>query len=135
MNRAVAAGLVITLLLVLVLIGSLVAGLGGGEEQAPITGPDVDLPDDRVRIEVLNAAGVSGLARAATVRLRAAGFDVVFYGNATGFDRDTSWVIARTGNGAMAAEVAEAAGIERTRAEPDSTRYVDVTVVIGRDWR
>lgn len=134
MNRVVAGGLVITLLLVLVLIGSLVAGLGGGEDQAPITGPDAEEPVERVRVEVLNAAGISGLARAATDRLRAAGFDVVYYGNAAGFSPDTSLVIARTGDRDNAEDVADAADIRRVLARPDSTRYVDVSVIIGADW-
>ena len=134
MNRVVAGGLVITLLLVLVLIGSLVAGLGGGEDQAPITGPDAEEPVARVRVEVLNAAGVSGLARAVTERLRADGFDVVYYGNAAGFGPDTSWVLARTGKLEMAENVAESIDVRRVADRPDSTRYVDVSVIVGRDW-
>lgn len=136
MNRAVAGGLVITLLLVLVMIGSLVAGLGigGGEDQTPITGPDAEEPVARVRVEVLNAAGIPGIARAATDRLRAAGFDVVYYGNATGFAPDTSRVISRAGDEEMAENVADAAGIDLVHALPDSTRYVDVSVILGTDW-
>ena len=35
---------------------------------------------------------------------------------------------------AAAAAVAEALGVQRVRLEPDSGLYLEVTVVLGRDW-
>lgn len=88
----------------------------------------------RVRVEVLNGGGREGMARAATDRLRDSGFDVVYYGNASTFDRDTSVVFDRVGEPALAERVAAALGIRSVRAEPDSNLYLEVSVVLGADW-
>ena len=46
--------------------------------------PNLPHPDlGRVRVEVLNAGGVPGMASRATDHLRESGFDVVYYGNAS----------------------------------------------------
>jgi hypothetical protein len=86
-----------------------------------------------VRVEVLNAAGQSGLARSATDRLRAAGFDVVYFGTANR-NVDSSIVLDRSGRMSSARAVAERLGISRTRAQRDSSLLLDVTVILGRDW-
>lgn len=126
-------GLVVTALAVLVLVGSLVAGLGdAGGERAGVA-PD-EPPTDPVRVEVLNAAGVPGLARDATDRLRSAGFDVVYYGNAQGFSPDSSLVLDRAGREEDARQVADALQIGRVHSRPDTSLYLEATVVIGRDW-
>ena len=43
----------------------------------------------RIRVEVLNAGGEPGMARMATDQLRDRGFDVVYFGNAESFGRDS----------------------------------------------
>lgn len=90
--------------------------------------------DQRIRVEVLNGTGERGLARRGTVAMRDAGFDVVATGNWT--ERvDSSLVLVRTGNlewGALAAKALRGARIE---ARPDSSRYVDLTIVLGARWR
>jgi hypothetical protein len=88
----------------------------------------------RVRVEVLNGGGQAGAARAATGLLREAGFDVVFFGNAGSFDQDSSLVLDRVGEPAWARAVAEALGIHNLRSEPNPNLYLDVSVVLGRDW-
>lgn len=88
----------------------------------------------RVRVEVLNAAGRAGLAREATRRLRARGFDVVYFGNAEEFGRDSSVVLDRVGDLRTARSVAGALGIRSVASEPDSSRLLDVTVILGLDW-
>jgi LytR cell envelope-related transcriptional attenuator len=100
----------------------------------PRGGGSTGAPAQRVRVEVLNAAGVGGMAREATDRLRDAGFDVVQWGNARSFDHDTTVVIDRVGRLELAQDVANAMGIRNVRSEPDSNLYVDVTVLLGRDW-
>jgi hypothetical protein len=87
------------------------------------------------RVEVLNASGRAGLARAATDRLRGGGYDVVFFGNAAGFSGDTTLIIDRTGNDAVARAVARYLGLGVVRTDRDTTLFVDATVIIGRDWR
>mgnify|MGYP001036836683 CR=1 FL=1 len=66
---------------------------------------------------------------------RPAGFDVVFFGNAGTFDRDSSVVLDRMGALDQARNVADALGIRSLLSEPDSNLYLDVTVVLGRDWQ
>lgn len=89
---------------------------------------------DRVRVEVLNAGGVSGVAAAARDLLRDRGFDVVHYGNAPSFGEELSTVLTRTGSSESALAVAEILGVGDIRNEPDSTRFADVTVLLGSDW-
>lgn len=104
-----------------------------GQDGSPFDG----IPDaggDRTRVEVLNAAGRPGIARMATRRLRESGFDVVYFGNAEEFGRDSSVVIDRVGDADAAARVAEALGIETVRSEPDSTLLLEVSVLLGKDW-
>jgi hypothetical protein len=94
-------------------------------------------PDARShgRIEVLNASARRGVARLATEQLRAAGFDVVFFGNAPASAGDSSVVIDRIGDDAVARAVAQKLGIAAVKTQRDSTLYVDATVIVGVDWR
>lgn len=89
----------------------------------------------RPRVEVLNASGTSGLARDVTQRLRGLGFDVVYYGNGKNFDRNHSIVLARSPDTTAAHRVAEALGISRVESKPDSDLLLDVSVVLGSDWK
>lgn len=137
MSRARQLALAGTVLLVLLLVGSLVAGLGGdrtGGAASPAPSSSAPRPG-RVRVEVLNAAGVPGLARTVTDRLRDRGFDVVYFGNGRGFSPDTSLVLDRAAHPDAARQVADALGIRRVLARPDSTLYLDVTVVLGKDLK
>lgn len=133
-------GLVATLAAVGVLVGSLAFGLDGTGSPAPVVavdgapGPVVEPAAGRVRVEVLNASGRTGLARVATRHLRDRGFDVVSFGNASGRAGQPSQVIDRVGKRAAAGDVAEALGIGRVTEEPDSSVMVDATVVLGKDW-
>jgi hypothetical protein len=119
---------------VAVLVGSLVLGMRGEDPASPAQGGTTVPGRDGIRVEVLNASGVGGVARRGTERLRARGFDVVFYGNATGFHPDSSVVLDRLGNPEAARAVARGVGVERVLEAPDTTLYLDVTVILGRDW-
>lgn len=90
---------------------------------------------DRVRVEVLNGGGTPNMARSATDDLREGGFDVVYFGNADRFDHDSSFVVARTERLDWARAAADRLGIREVRSEPDDNLYLDVTVVLGRDWQ
>lgn len=87
----------------------------------------------RIKIEVQNATATRGLARRATLYLRDRGFDVVSFGNAAE-RRDSTIVLDRSGHPDWAALVATAMKAE-VESRPDSSRYLDVTVLVGRDWR
>lgn len=88
----------------------------------------------RIRVEVLNGTGQRGLARRGTTAMRDAGFDVVSTGNYA--ERiDSSLVIIRTGNAEWAKLAVRALGAARTEVRADSSRYVDLTIVLGTLWR
>ena len=86
-----------------------------------------------VRVEVLNATDTKGLARRAMLVLRGAGFDVVFFGNTT--ERaDTTRILDRSGHADWAALAARAMGRSHVEELPDSSRFLDLTVLVGRNW-
>lgn len=132
------AGITLLLLLCGAFMVSFVIGLGGPSRPASSPAPATELtagsPPPTGRLEVLNASGRSGLARAATARLRDGRFDVVHFGNAVGFSGDSSLVIARTGDGGVARAVARHLGIDSVLVQHDATLLVDATVILGRDW-
>ncbi|HEX5868958.1 MAG TPA: LytR C-terminal domain-containing protein [Longimicrobium sp.] len=144
-KRLQTVGLFVTLLVVAVLVGSLAAGLMRGRSEAPaaegahgvaetaVPGA-TSRPAGRVRVEVLNASGVPGLAAKGRTMLRDRGFDVVYVGNANGFEPDTSLVLDRVGRMELARSVADEMAIPRVYPRPDSNVFVDVTVVLGKDW-
>jgi len=106
----------------------------GGDPGGPGISGSAGHRPDRVRVEVLNGSGESGLAWKATGALRETGFDVVNYGNAGTQSEEISVVIDRVGRVDLAHQVAEALGILQVRSEPDSTLFLDVTVRLGKDW-
>ena len=91
-------------------------------------------PMERIRVEVLNAGGEPGMARVATEQLRDLGFDVVYFGNAETFGRDSTVVLDRSGRLPAARAVAEALGSRSVLSEPDTNLYLDVTVLLGKEW-
>ena len=88
----------------------------------------------RIRVQVLNTTRTRGLARRATRLLRDRGFDVVEIGTTTP-TVDTTLVLDRSGHPAWADAVAGVITPARTLARPDSSRYLDVTVLLGSSWR
>ena len=91
-------------------------------------------PLGRVRVEVLNAGGTPTMARRATDLLRDSGYDVVYFGNADRFGDDSTVVVDRVGDLEAARAVADLLGAHSVRAEPDSNLYLDVTVLLGKEW-
>jgi hypothetical protein len=91
-------------------------------------------PDRRITVEVLNGTRRTGVARAATRMLRRRGLDVVFYGNAEAAT-DSTRVIVRRGDPGSGRQVRQALGAGRVVVEPDTLRRVDVSVVLGLDFR
>lgn len=93
------------------------------------------LPRD-VDVEVLNGAGVSGVARDGANLLRRGLLDVVWFGDAdstlAGNDRNVILVRRRdtTGVGRVRAVIGDADVIDAY----DVSRLVDLTVVLGRDF-
>jgi hypothetical protein len=127
----------IALAIVFALVGAFSASLWleiRREAQLSV-GPDLGYWEGRrIRVEVLNGAGADRLAQRATRRLRDRGFDVVYYGNADAFGRDTSMAIARVDSIEPARRVADALGLRNVALRPDRNLYLDVTVILGTDW-
>jgi hypothetical protein len=122
---------------VLLIVGAVVAVVThtGASPGATLGIGDVRAPKEtRIRVQVLNATRTRGLARRATMHLRDRGFDVVD----TGTDPntlDSTLVLDRSGHPEWAQLVAKALGGGRVLARPDSSRYLDVTVLVGASWR
>lgn len=91
---------------------------------------------DVIQVEVLNGAGVSGLASQFTSTLRNNGFDVVQTGNFDNFDMAKTIVISRSFDTSNADRVARALGIseENILVEASDDFYLDATIVIGSDF-
>jgi len=126
-------------MIVAALVVGLLAWLGWREwsrrsEEAERHGPaDARAPaGTRIKVEVLNATRTRGLARRATRYLRDRGFDVVGSGTATE-QRDSTIVLDRSSHPEWAYLVGRAMKA-KVRTEPDSSRYLDVTVILGSDW-
>lgn len=91
--------------------------------------------EGRVRVEVLNVGGVTGMAGGATRKLREAGFDVVDFGDSRPFDPGRpSEIVDRVGRTDIATAVAEVLGIDNVQSDPDPNLYVDVSVLLGSEW-
>jgi hypothetical protein len=90
----------------------------------------------RVVVEVLNASGVSGLARRATFLLRDRGFDVVGWGNDPQGRRSETLIIDYTDKPEAADRLARVLGgatVERGKDSLD--RGLDLTVKLGSRFK
>lgn len=135
MNRRTLRRLAVAGIAVLLTAGVLLARTIRDDPTRRAPPPDATGQDaGRVKVEVLNATDVRGLARRATFFLRDRGFDVLFTGTAP-VQLDSTLVLDRSGHPERARRVAEALGGARVETRPDSSRYLDVTVMLGRSWR
>jgi hypothetical protein len=100
----------------------------------PPAEPAAPAPRVRVQVEVLNGTRRQGAARTATRMLRSHGLDVVFLGNADSLE-DSTRVIVRRGDPARARYIASALGAGKVVVQSDTFRRVDVSVILGEDFR
>lgn len=102
------------------------------------TGPEIQQfgRTRAIQLDVQNGAGEARLAQRLTEYLRANGFDVVEMGNYKSSSIAQTMVIDRIGNVEAARSVAVSLGIaeERVIQQIDKTLFLDVTVVIGKDF-
>jgi hypothetical protein len=124
----IAGGLLVALLIVIL--------LGRALRRDRIEGHAFAIPSarDRVVVEVLNGSGRNGLARLGSRRLRRMGLDVVYFGNADQ-SVDTTRVILRRGEPGNADRVRVALGTGTVIVQRDTLRRVDVTVMLGADFK
>lgn len=88
-----------------------------------------------IRVEVLNGAGVDGIARRMTDFLRRKGFDVIDFGNAESFGFYETVLLDRSGDQAAAGRVARAVNTENILVQKNPFLALDVTLILGRDYR
>lgn len=127
------AALVVGGLLVLVLLYGIATRALAPRAAAPSSRGETE--NALIQVEVLNAAGVDGLAARTTGHLRRRGFDVVDIGNAEA--RDTTTVLVRSGTALDALTVAGALGLPAGRVQtggPTTDYALDVTVYVGADY-
>ena len=132
MTRRSWAAIVLVLILALAAIW-LLRRPGGTLADGSGTVPRVVAAGTRIRVEVLNATDSRGLARQAMFVLRDAGFDVVSFGNSA--ERSDLTVVrdrsAHAGWAQLAAKVMAPARVEQ---KPDSSHFLDLTVLVGSRW-
>jgi hypothetical protein len=135
--------------LLVVAAGSAFAWWQFGEQPAEGTTPTAPpsssvTPDDstarppagtRVVVRIVNASGVRGLARRATLVLRDFGYDVVDYDSERDAKRPVTQILVHTGHTPWAERLQGALGVGEITPSTDTSRYVDLTVVLGRDWQ
>jgi len=88
-----------------------------------------------IRVEVLNGSGTDKLARKVAAVLRDKGFDVVNIDNAESDDFSKTIVVDRVSNDMRYAKLlARKIGCGEVVAQPDPSLFLEVSVIIGRDW-
>lgn len=93
-------------------------------------------PQEIIRVQVLNGAGLPGLAGEIRDLLQEySRVDVVEIGNADHYDHQTTKVIDRSGNPEAAYRVLEILNNGEFESKPSEDLMLDVTVITGRDLR
>jgi len=95
-----------------------------------------NLIGDFIQLEVMNGAGVDGLAAEMSDYLRDVGFDVVAVDNYVQSDVARTVVMDRIGNPDAAQQIALALGLEKDRIQQElkPTWFLDASVIIGQDY-
>lgn len=113
-----------------VVVIALTACSGGSTQTHQVPGDQ----SPAITVEVLNASGRSGDARIGTRLLRRAGIDVVYFGNAPENGLDSTRIIVRRGTTKVGERVRSALGQGRIEVELDSSKLLDVSVLLGADF-
>ena len=90
---------------------------------------------ENIKVEVLNGCGESGVAAQIRRLLQDRGFDVVRVDNAEVFTYPFTIIKDRQGNWEAARLVGDALNRSDVIQALDENRLLDVTVVVGRDYR
>lgn len=89
----------------------------------------------RVRVRVMNGTDVRGLARRATLLLRDLGYDVVDFDGDAKARRERTVILSHTDHANWAQRLQRAMAASAIEVSTDSAHYVDLTVLLGSDWK
>lgn len=91
---------------------------------------------DKISITVLNGTVFNGLAKKTSVLYKDAGFKVLFVGNASSNEIETSTIIDRTGNKVNANFAAQIIGVRSIITDITSVDQAgaDLTLILGKDF-
>ena len=100
----------------------------------------VEHPNQSTEVEVLNGCGVANLAARTTEFLRSKHFDVVFEGNMENQQYQHTLIIQRNEKIESLIKIADSFDIDYTdsthiQITPDESLCLDVTVILGADYR
>ena len=100
----------------------------------------VEHPNQNIEVEILNGCGVPYLAAQTTDYLRSKHFDVVFSGNARNQQYQHTLIILRNEKVESFIKIANSFDIDYTdiahiQVTPDESLCLDVTVILGADYR
>ncbi len=118
------------------LINNAVKGSKGPKEITDTSSVLTNQPNIAIQTDVQNGSGENGVAAHVTEYLRRNGLDVVEMGTYKS-NEDKTVVIDRSGDLKKAKKVASILGISERNViqQINSSLYLDVTVVIGRDYK
>ena len=96
-----------------------------------------DSTNSKIKVEVLNGCGSTGVAEKLTDYLRANGFDVVRLGNYRSFELENSIVISRNEKYQNAEKIALSVGLgkEYVIQQINPEYLLDVTFILGKDYK
>ncbi|MBK9332472.1 MAG: LytR C-terminal domain-containing protein [Ignavibacteria bacterium] len=94
-------------------------------------------PNLTIQLDVQNGTGENGIAAVFTEYLRKNGVDVVESGNFASDDEERTIIIDRTGDNLKVKRVASILGLSSKNIiqQINNSLYLDVTVVIGKDFK
>ena len=100
----------------------------------------VEHPNQNIEVEILNGCGVPFLAAKTTDFLRSKHFDVVFSGDAKNQLYQHTMILQRNEKIESRKKIADSFGLELDDSKhiiivPDESLCLDVTVILGEDYR
>lgn len=141
LNYILNGALILFLILVVYLAFSLINNsIKSGKDTKEITDTNKSItnqPNLTIQLDVQNGTNENGVASRITEYLRKNGIDVVEMGNYKSKDIERTLVIDRAGDKNKAKKVAVVLGVtERNIIQQlNNSLYLDVTVVIGKDFK
>ncbi|MGB3016685.1 MAG: LytR C-terminal domain-containing protein [Ignavibacteria bacterium] len=119
------------------LINNAVKSDSEGKDPSDTTSSITNQPNLAIQLDVQNGTSENGVAAKFTDYLRRNGYDVVEMGNFKSRGEERTIVIDRSGDMSKAKRVAKLLGVSEKNIvqQINNSLYLDVTVVIGKDYK